>query len=94
MQLRFALREYIEIAQLLGNNAEESWARPLLEQVDRAIQEHAWDGEWFLRGYRYDGMKFGSKENHEGQIYLNPQTWAVIAGAATHEQAEKRLEKG
>jgi N,N'-diacetylchitobiose phosphorylase len=93
MQLRFALREYIEIAQLLGNNTEEAWAKPLLEQVDRAIQQHAWDGEWFLRGYRYDGMKFGSKENHEGQIYLNPQAWAVIGGAASPGQAESAMKK-
>jgi cellobiose phosphorylase len=93
MQLRFALREYIEIAQLLGNNPEESWAKPLLERVDLAIQQHAWDGEWFLRGYRQDGLKFGSKDNHEGMIYLNPQAWAVIGGAATSEQAESSMKK-
>jgi len=45
-------------------------------------------------GYRYDGMKFGSKDNHEGQIYLNPQAWAIIAGAATPEQAESFHENG
>jgi cellobiose phosphorylase len=46
-----------------------------------------------MRGYRYDGMKFGSKEVPEGQIYLNPQTWAIISGAASKEQAEISMKK-
>jgi cellobiose phosphorylase len=88
MQLRLALREYIEITRLLSDESEESWAKTLLAEVDQKIQEHAWDGDWFMRGYRFDGMKFGSRESHEGQIYLNPQVWAIISGAASPQQAE------
>lgn len=91
MQLRFALKEYIEISRLLHNKAEEEWAANLLHDFDKKIQQHAWDGQWFMRGYRFDGMKFGSKESHEGQIYLNPQAWSVISGAATKEQAETAM---
>ncbi len=91
MQLRFALKEYTDIARLLNNKSEEDWAISLLNSFDEKIQQYAWDGEWFMRGYRFDGMKFGSKENHEGQIYLNPQVWSVISGAATREQAEKAM---
>lgn len=86
MQLRFALKTYIEICQLLGNWDEEAWAQSLLKQLDENIQKYAWDGEWFLRGYRADGFKFGSKESAEGQIFMNPQVWAIISGAATEEQ--------
>jgi N,N'-diacetylchitobiose phosphorylase len=46
-----------------------------------------------MRGYRADGLKFGSKENHEGQIYLNPQAWAVISGAADKNQSELVMKK-
>jgi N,N'-diacetylchitobiose phosphorylase len=89
MQLRLALSIYIEVARILNNKDEEAWATPLLAELDRNIQENAWDGEWFIRGYRFDGLKFGSKDVPEGQIFLNPQTWAVISGAATDEQARK-----
>jgi N,N'-diacetylchitobiose phosphorylase len=88
MQLRLALTVYIEVARILNNNAEELWARPLLEELDKNIQDNAWDGGWFIRGYRVDGLKFGSKDVPEGQIFLNPQTWAVISGAATRNQAQ------
>jgi cellobiose phosphorylase len=88
MQLRYALKTYMEIAGLLARPEESAWAEPILGRLDESIQKHAWDGEWFMRGYRYDGMKFGSSQSEEGQIYLNPQAWAVISGAATPEQAD------
>lgn len=93
MQLRLALREYIEICELLNNEPEKLWAQPLLKQLDENIQKYAWDGEWFLRGYRFDGMKFGSQESPEGQIFLNSQTWAILSGAAREDQAPGIMEK-
>ena len=92
MQLRFALKVYAETARLIGKPAEEEWSRRILEQLDASVQRHAWDGEWFLRGYRYDGMKFGSHESAEGKIFLNTQSWAVLSGAASHEQAESAMQ--
>lgn len=91
MQLRLALKTYIETAGFLHNQAEKEWAEPILKSLDEYIQKYAWDGEWFLRGYRYDGMKFGSKESPEGQIFLNPNAWSVISGSATPEQAESAM---
>lgn len=88
MQLRLALGVYIEICEELSLNDEIEWAKPLLTKLDENIQKHVWDGEWFMRGYRFDGLKFGSKESQEGKIYLNPQVWAVISGAANNEQSK------
>lgn len=87
MQLRLALREYIGICLMLKEADEAAWATGVLAQLDENIQKHAWDGHWFLRGYRFDGLKFGSKEAEEGQIFLNTQTWAVLSGAASNDQA-------
>ena len=93
MQLRFALKVYIDVSEILGKNEEVVWAKNLLEKLDENIQKFAWDGEWYLRGYRVDGMKFGSHENEEGRIYLNPQTWAIISGTASPGQAKSSMEK-
>ncbi len=79
-QLRYALKEYIEICGMLGSPGEISWAQGHLEKLDGNIERHAWDGEWFLRAYRADGLKFGSKENAEASIFLEPQPWAVYSG--------------
>lgn len=92
MQLRYALREYITIAQLLGNTEELAWGEKQLATLDQNLETHAWDGEWYLRAYRYDGLKFGSKENDEGKIFMNPQVWAVLSGHATGERAAQVME--
>ena len=46
-----------------------------------------------MRGYRVDGMKFGSNESEEGQIFLNSQTWSVLSGAAGDSQAASAMKK-
>lgn len=92
LQLRLALAVYTEVAGLLNNKDEEKWGTENLNRLDEKIQKDAWDGEWFLRGYRVDGMKFGSKESEEGKIFFNPQTWAIISGAANKEQAISAME--
>lgn len=92
LQLRLALDEYAAIADLLGEAEEAQWARTRLAEVDRNIEDHAWDGEWYLRAYRFDGLKFGSGESKEGRIFMNPQVWAVLSGHATGERARQVLD--
>ena len=83
-QLRFALRTYIEICELLKKPDESTWAARHLKILDDNLEKHAWDGEWYLRAYRADGLKFGSKENAEASIFLEPQPWAVLSGHASN----------
>lgn len=90
-QLRFGLTEYAFIAERLGRTEERRWALAELAELDRAIAQHAWDGEWFVRAYREDGTTIGSRKDPEGSIYLNAQSWAVLSGAATRDQAESAL---
>lgn len=90
-QLRYALKTYIEIAELLKKDDEIKWASNHLKILDINLEKYAWDGEWYLRAYRADGLKFGSKENDEGSIFLEPQPWAVISGHTSKEQSEKLL---
>lgn len=91
-QLRFALKTYIEICEMLGDQNEAVWAKGCLNELDDNLQKHVWDGQWFLRAYRDDGLKFGSHENKEGSIFLNPQTWAVFSGHASGGQGLKSMD--
>lgn len=87
-QVRYALKTYVEICEMLNQPKEVQWAREKLAILDRNIETHTWDGEWYLRAFRYDGLKYGSKENEEGSLWLNPQSWAVLSGHAPPEKAE------
>lgn len=88
MQLRYALTVYIDICKQLQRPSEIEWAEKELQKLTADIDKYAWDGEWYIRAYKDDGYKFGSKESEEGKIFLNPQSWAVISGQATGERAE------
>jgi len=92
MQLRYALKEYIAIANMLNEGGEAAWAQQQLATLDQNLEQHAWDGGWYLRAFRFDGFKFGSKESDEGQIFMNPQSWAVLSEAATGERARQIMD--
>jgi cellobiose phosphorylase len=91
-QLRYALKTYIEICQVLKKPEEITWANEHLERLDDNIEKHAWDGEWYLRAYRADGLKFGSRESEEASIFLEPQPWAIFSGHLSKERGEKLMD--
>ena len=45
------------------------------------IEEHAWDGDWYLRAFFDDGTPLGSHHNAECQIDSISQSWSVLSTA-------------
>lgn len=93
LQLRYALREYANICTMLNKPTEAEWSLKQLAVTDENIEKHAWEDDQYIRAYRHDGLKFGSKENDEGSFYLNPQTWAILSGHANTERGTQIMEK-
>jgi len=91
-QVRLGLTVYAQIAARLGKPEEAAWALDQREILDASIQACAWDGDWFIWAIGEDGTLYGTREYEEGQVYLNTQTWSVISGAATPEQAARCME--
>lgn len=56
------------------------------EEINRAVNAHLWDGRWFGRGITDDGVVFGTSKDKEGRIFLNPQSWSMLSGAASESQ--------
>jgi cyclic beta-1,2-glucan synthetase len=63
--------------------------RVAAELLDRTKQT-AWTGDWYLRGYFDDGATLGAPGDHECEIDLNAQTWAVLADPG-HAQAVQAM---
>jgi cellobiose phosphorylase len=55
-------------------------ARALRDRLVASLEAHTWDGEWYIRAFGEAGRTIGSKGNAAGQIFINTQSWAVIAG--------------
>ncbi|MBK9990548.1 MAG: N,N'-diacetylchitobiose phosphorylase [Verrucomicrobia bacterium] len=90
-QLRYGLFTYAQIADKLDLPDEAAWARAELTKLEAAIQQAAWDGEWYLWAIGPDGHRYGSKTETEGKIYINTQVFAVMSGAATPAQGRSSM---
>jgi cellobionic acid phosphorylase len=82
----YALNLWAGMCEKIDAQAEARHFRDGAAAMNAAANEHLWDGRWFARGITDDNVKFGIKEDKEGRIYLNPQAWAMLSGAASEEQ--------
>lgn len=60
-----------------------------MEEIKQAIEENAWDGNWYIQGYSDYGNPVGSKQNSQGKISLVPQAWAAYSGVAPSHRIDK-----
>jgi cellobiose phosphorylase len=87
--------EYAHIASLKGQTEEAARARREIAKMEKAVLEHGWDGEWFLRAYDHFGNKVGSKACPDGdsKILIEPQGYCVMAGIGVASgEAKKALD--
>ncbi|MDD3819215.1 MAG: glycosyl transferase, partial [Actinomycetota bacterium] len=76
----YVCRELIDLSGRINMNDKVDELEKHYEQMSRAIENHGWDGEWFLRAYDYYGKKIGSSECNEGKIFIEPQGWCIMGG--------------
>lgn len=91
-QLRYALMTYAEICSLLSLSDETIWSENHLKTLDSNIKKYAWDGKWYLRAFRHDGLKYGSQKDEEGSLWLNPQSWAIFSQHVGIDQGRSLME--
>jgi cellobiose phosphorylase len=87
--LSITLKKFCEVAASRGDTERNSRYSKVRDDIGTAIEEHAWDGEWYRRAYFDNGAPLGSRSNDECQIDSIAQSWAIISGAAPRERAEQ-----
>ena len=65
--------------------------RGRMQSLKTAIEEQAWDGEWYRRAFFDDGTPLGSASNEECQIDSIAQSWAVLSGAGEPKRARQAM---
>ncbi|MBK6427697.1 MAG: hypothetical protein IPF82_16305 [Blastocatellia bacterium] len=55
----------------------------------RAVEEHAWDGEWYLRACFDDGTPLGTAMASECRIDSIAQSWSVISGFGSQDRQRR-----
>ncbi len=87
-----ALKDMIELAAYLNDGDLEKKYSEYYETMKKRVNEHAWDGEWYIRYFDKEGNPLGSSKNDVCRIYTNGQSWPVFSGFATPERAKKALD--
>ena len=89
------------LIDVLKRFAEVCDQRDLLEEAEayreqanayiKAVEEYAWDGDWYLRAYYDDGTALGSHRSEECQIDAIAQSWSVLSGAGDRKRSESSM---
>jgi cellobiose phosphorylase len=75
-----ACQEIAGIARHLNDHTEANKVQNAATEMEKIVWAAGWDGDWFRRAYDDFGRVLGSRENSEGQIFIEPQGICVMAG--------------
>ncbi|MBU0475334.1 MAG: glycosyl transferase family 36 [Bacteroidetes bacterium] len=78
------LNKFIELLENI--NIDNSEIIKLRDLIKNSVEEFCWDGEWYLRAFGAKDKKIGSKENKYGKIFINTQSWPIIAEFSNSER--------
>lgn len=90
MQFYFAINILLEFALQKNIQKDIDWLHSIQEQYQKIIHS-CYDEDRFIRGYTADGEIIGAKRNPEANLWLNPQSYAVIANACDDKTTETIL---
>ncbi|MDZ4789139.1 MAG: hypothetical protein SH807_09370 [Blastochloris sp.] len=91
-QYAYILRQLAELAFVRNDGATAQRFEKLRLKQIAAITACAWDGAWWRRGFDDDGNAIGSSACEFGKIWLNTQSWSVLAGVGTAEQQLRSMD--
>lgn len=87
-----ALLDMIGLSEALGDAAEAERYRALHAEMKAIVNEETWDGAWYVRYFDHNGAPIGSHANTYGKIFINAQSWTVMAHFAEGERARRALD--
>ncbi len=92
MQFYYALRILKLFAVRKQDHDYEAYLDKMLSETEEKLQRLYWDNDRFIRGFRETGEKIGQAADPETNLWLNPQSWSVISGLASKEQAKAAMD--
>ena len=87
------LRACDELAALyrhLGRDENAKRVDASSAEMLAVVEEHGWDGEWYIRAFDAAGEPVGSHTCDEGRIFIESQAWCVLGGAGRENGRARR----
>ena len=93
LQYYYAMTILKEFAEYKEDKEYVAFLEKSQKELGELIQNLCWNEDRFIRGFTEDGETIGKRTDPEANMWLNPQSWSVISGLASGEQADKALDK-
>ncbi len=91
MQFCRAMLDLAELCETIGRPADARRFTDLHASMTAAVNEHAWDGAWYMRSFDDDGLPIGVAGAAHHAIDLIAQNWCVMGEVASRERAERAM---
>lgn len=92
LQYYLAMSILKKFAEYKKDDAYLTWLDGQQAALGKLLNALCWDEDRFIRGFTESGETIGKRTDPEANMWLNPQSWAVISGLATPEQADAALD--
>ncbi len=86
-----SLKEMIQLMEQIENNDLRDQLQSYYDEMKKSVNDHCWDGSWYVRYFDHKGNPLGSSKNTEGKIFTNAQSWNVMSGFAEGTRAKTAL---
>jgi cellobiose phosphorylase len=87
-----ALLELAGLADATGDAESAARWRSWHAEMKTRVNETAWDGEWWVRYFDADGTPIGTCAAEKARIWINSQTWSVIARFAEKDRERECMD--
>ncbi len=91
-QFYYAFTILRQFAVQKGDGEYLSWLEREQAALRKTLNDLCWDGDRYIRGFNEAGEVIGRHSAPEANLWLNPQSWAVISGLADEAQASLAMD--
>jgi len=91
MQFCRAALDLAELASFLGRTGDAASFREMHGRMAQAVNDHAWDGHWYVRCFDDAGKAIGGASEDRHRINLIPQSWSVIGEVTPRPRGEAAM---
>ncbi|NLY46607.1 MAG: N,N'-diacetylchitobiose phosphorylase [Tissierella sp.] len=88
MQLYLALGILEELSNIKRDYYYKEYISNLKMTLSDRINDICFEGDRYIRGITEENLRIGSKDNIEANLWLNPQSWAVISGLSDNNRSK------
>ena len=88
-----ALKLVGEIAKWKGDKETEILCNKRYKVLKENIDKYGWDEDHYIYAITDNGEKVGDNASKEGQVFINPQSWAVLSGVIDSDKYKAIMKK-